>query len=99
MTPEEKQYLTDKLYDGYFSFEASNNRDWNRAVCGFRGVAPIFESGDGNCKNCTPLKCGKVVQSHHDLFLLVVMQSAYRPTRIDNNFMMHKYILYCTCMQ
>ena len=60
MTSEEKQYLADKLYDGYFSFEASTDQDWNNSICGVCGVAPVFESGDGNCKNCTPLKSGKV---------------------------------------
>ncbi len=49
------RYLTEKLYDGYFAFEVLTDRDWNAGVCGVCGVCPMFESGDGNCKNCTPL--------------------------------------------
>ena len=55
LTPEETRYLTDKLYDGYFVFEVLTQRDWDSAICGICGVCPIFESGDGNAKNCTPL--------------------------------------------
>ena len=29
-------------------------------VHGICGIAPVFESGDGNAKNCTPLKKGQV---------------------------------------
>ena len=53
---QELRYLEQKLYDGYFAFEAMTARDWNAGICGICGIAPIFESGDGNCKNCTPLK-------------------------------------------
>ena len=53
---EELRYLEQKLYDGYYAFEAMTERDWNETICGICGVAPVFESGDGNCKNCTPLK-------------------------------------------
>ena len=60
LTNEEKAYLEQKLYDGYFSFEASTYRNWDNAICGICGVAPVFESGDGNCKNCTPIKRGQV---------------------------------------
>ena len=57
---EELRYLEQRLYDGYFAFEAITCRDWNSGICGICGIAPIFESGDGNCKNCTPLKKGQV---------------------------------------
>lgn len=60
LSNEERVYLEQKLYDGYFAFEASTDRDWNASICGICGIAPVFESGDGNCKNCTPLKKGKV---------------------------------------
>ena len=52
LTPEE---IPHKLYDGYFAFEVLTQRDWDSAICGICGVCPIFESGDGNAKNCTPL--------------------------------------------
>ena len=55
LTPGETRYLTEKLYDGYFGFEVLTERDWNSAICGICGVCPVFESGDGNAKNCTPL--------------------------------------------
>ena len=54
LSAEEQWYIERKLYDGYFAFEALTNRDWNQAVCGICGIAPVFESGDGNAKNCTP---------------------------------------------
>ena len=57
ITSEEKRYLEEKLYDGYFAFEASTVRDWDDGIC---GVAPVFQSGDGNSKNCTPLKRNQV---------------------------------------
>ena len=60
LTQQLQRYLETKLYDGYFSFEALTNRDWNQAVCGVCGIAPVFESGDGNAKNCTPLRKGQV---------------------------------------
>ena len=56
LVPQELRYLEQKLYDGYFAFEAMTARDWNAGICGICGIAPIFESGDGNCKNCMPLK-------------------------------------------
>ncbi len=49
------RYLTEKVYDGYFAFETLTERDWNAGICGVCGVCPLFESGDGNCKNCTPV--------------------------------------------
>lgn len=58
---EELRYLEQKLYDGYYAFEAMTERDWNETICGICGVAPVFESGDGNCKNCTPLKKSQVL--------------------------------------
>ncbi len=50
----------EKLYDGYFGFEALTERNWDSAICGICGVCPIFESGDGNVKNCTPISEDKV---------------------------------------
>ena len=55
LSPGETRYLTEKLYNGYFAFEVLTKRDWNSSICGICGVCPIFESGDGNAKNCTPL--------------------------------------------
>ena len=52
LIPGESRYFIEKLYDGYFAFEVLTERDWNAAIC---GVCPLFESGDGNAKNCTPL--------------------------------------------
>ena len=60
LNTEELRYLQEKLYDGYFAFEALTRREWNNAICGICGIAPIFESGDGNCKNCVPLRKGHV---------------------------------------
>ena len=56
----EIRYLVEKLYDGYFAFEVLTERDWNAGICGICGVCPIFESGDGNAKNCTPLTADMV---------------------------------------
>lgn len=53
---QELRYIEQKLYDGYFAFEAITARDWNAGICGICGIAPIFESGDGNCRKCMPLK-------------------------------------------
>ena len=58
--PEEARYLSQKLYDGFYAFETLCDRDWNEGVCGFCGVCPMFESGDGNAKNCTTLSSGMV---------------------------------------
>ena len=52
---DEYRYLTEKLYDGYFAFEVLTDRNWDSAICGICGVCPIFESGDGNVKNCTSI--------------------------------------------
>ena len=60
LTEEERWYIERKLYDGYYAFEALTDRDWNQGICGICGIAPLFESGDGNAKNCTPLKKGQV---------------------------------------
>ncbi len=49
LTPDEIQYIEQKLYDGYFAFEAVTHRDRDKAICGVCGIAPVFESGDGNC--------------------------------------------------
>ena len=55
LTVAETRYLSEKLYNGYFAFEVLTERNWNSAICGICGVCPLFESGDGNAKNCTPL--------------------------------------------
>ncbi len=47
--------LSEKVYGGYFAFETLTERDWNEGICGVCGVCPLFKSGDGNCKNCTPV--------------------------------------------
>lgn len=60
LTSQEQWYLERMLYDGYFAFEAMTARKWDGGVCGICGIAPVFESGDGNAKNCTPLKKGQV---------------------------------------
>ena len=45
-------------------FEALTDRDWDSAICGVCGIlCPIFESGDGNVKNCTPISNAKVCYS------------------------------------
>ena len=53
---EEVRYLSERLYDGYFGFEVLTRRNWDEAVCGICGICPLFESGDGNCKNWIPIK-------------------------------------------
>ncbi len=60
LSETEIRYLKEKLCDGYFAFEALTNRDWDLAICGMCGICPIFESGDGNAKNCTPISTSKV---------------------------------------
>ena len=64
--PEEQvRYLVEKLYDGFFAFEALTDRDWDLGICGICGICPLFESGDGNCKNCTPVTNSMVNFSQH----------------------------------
>lgn len=46
----EQVYLEQKPYDGYFAFEALSEHDWDKGVCGICGIAPVFESCDGNAK-------------------------------------------------
>ena len=70
--PEEARYMEQKLYDGYYVFECLTDRDWNEAICGICGVSPVFESADGNCKNCTP------VNQH----TVMMQQSFYNSTEI-----------------
>ncbi len=60
LSEQEQWYLERKLYDGYYAFKALTERDWNDGICGICGVAPIFESGDGNAKNCTSVNKGQV---------------------------------------
>ena len=43
---------------------ALTDRDWDSAICGICGVCPIFESGDGNVKNCTPISTAKVYNNY-----------------------------------
>jgi len=74
LSGNEFRYLKEKLYDGYFAFEALTDRDWDSAICGICGICPIFESGDGNVKNCTPISNAKV---HENLFSCPVVR--YRP--------------------
>ena len=64
--PEEQvRYLVEKLYDGFFAFEALTDRDWDLGICGICGICPLFENGDGNCKNCTPVTNSMVNFSQH----------------------------------
>lgn len=56
LNEQELWYLERILYNGYFAFETLTRRDWNHSICGICGIAPTFESGDGNAKNCTALK-------------------------------------------
>lgn len=63
ITENEFRYLGEKLYDGYFTFEVLTRRNWDAAICGICGVCPIFESGDGNAKNCTPITTKRVSAS------------------------------------
>ena len=60
LSSQEQKYLEQKLYDGYFAFEALSEHNWDNGVCGICGIAPMFESGDANAKNCTPLRKGEV---------------------------------------
>ena len=54
--PNCTRYLQEKLYDCYYGFECMTDRDWNQGICGICGICPVFESGDGNCKNCIPIR-------------------------------------------
>ena len=40
------------MMHGYFAFEALSEHNWDSGVCGICGIAPVFESADGNAKNC-----------------------------------------------
>lgn len=47
-------YIEDLLYNGYYSFEMSTERNLDDVVCGICGVCPEICLGDGNEKNsCT----------------------------------------------
>ena len=54
--------MEQKLYDGYFAFEALSEHNWDSGVCGIPvcGVAPVFDGGDGNAKYGIPLTKGEV---------------------------------------
>ena len=39
LSADETRYLQEKLYDGYFAFEATTRRDWDEAICGICGIA------------------------------------------------------------
>ena len=67
ISPEQRKYLEQKLYDGYFGFEATTERNWDNGVCGVCGVAPVLMSGDGNSKNCTPLKRNQVLNPSQNM--------------------------------
>ena len=41
-----------------------SEREWDEAICGICGVCPLFESADGNCKNCTPISKDRVKKRH-----------------------------------
>ena len=43
LTNEERKYLEEKLYDGYYAFEAVTDRHWDQAICGICGLAPILK--------------------------------------------------------
>ena len=60
LLPEQQKYVVQKLYDGYYAFECLTEREWDEAICGICGVCPLFESADGNCKNCTPISKDRV---------------------------------------
>ncbi|CAB4037591.1 Hypothetical predicted protein, partial [Paramuricea clavata] len=50
----EMMYIEDLLYNGYYSFEMSTERNLDDVVCGICGVCPEICLGDGNEKNsCT----------------------------------------------
>ena len=74
---EQVRYVVEKLYDGFFAFEAMTDRDWDSGICGICGICPLFESGDGNCKNCTPLTNSMVGDKYRlhialDIFLHIL---------------------------
>ena len=75
LTESEFQYLTEKLYDGYFAFEVLT--DWDAAICGIYGVCPIFESGDGNAKNCTPVSNEKVQSIIHSILMVYTNNTTF----------------------
>ena len=52
LSSQEQVYMEQKLYDGYFAFEALSEHKCVSGVCGICGFAPVFQSGDGNAKNC-----------------------------------------------
>ena len=60
LTSEEQWFLERMLYDDYFAFEAMTARKWHGGICGICKTAPVFEIGDCNAKNCTPLMKGQV---------------------------------------
>ena len=43
LSSQEQVYMEQKLYDGYFAFEALSEHNWDCGVCDICGVAPVFE--------------------------------------------------------
>ena len=78
--PDERRYLIEKLYDRYFSFETLTNHNWDAGVCGICGLCPLFESGDGNCKNCTPLRPGTVGLPHPQRYMSLICMPSFQVT-------------------
>ena len=64
---DEARYIVQKLYDGYYAFECITERNWNDAICGICGNCPVFESADGNCKNCSPINPHKVIRNSNSI--------------------------------
>ena len=64
----------EKLYDGYFAFKALTMWEWNK-ICGKCGIAPLFESGDGNCIT-VPLRKGHVTWGNLLLNPLLLIENS-----------------------
>ena len=71
LTPEQLKYVVQKLYAGYYAFECLTDRDWNEAICGICGICPVFESADGNCKNCTTIDKNTVATSANNMVIII----------------------------
>lgn len=82
---EQRKYLEQKLYDGYFAFEASTDRDWDEEICGICGSAPVFMSGDGNSKNCTPLRKNQVFLTIEKKIDIYIVYRKYRVVTLESS--------------
>ncbi|KXJ09785.1 HMG domain-containing protein 3 [Exaiptasia diaphana] len=51
-TSNQQNYIETLLYNGFYCFEATSQRDLNEVVCGICGYCPELLLGDGNEKNC-----------------------------------------------